>query len=76
MGLIRVQQEFPWVLQGAKGVVGCPCFLLIMRFRFAVTAEVAGSSPVVPATINLSNTEVYGDSPSENPKDTGDPKGP
>jgi hypothetical protein len=49
VGSLRVRYGFPWVPQGATGVVRCPWFLLVTGFPLTVTAEVAGSSPVVPA---------------------------
>jgi hypothetical protein len=38
------------LLRALKVSSVAPCFLLVTRLLFAVTAEVAGSSPVVPAT--------------------------
>jgi hypothetical protein len=40
---------FPWVPQGAIGVVRCSWFLLVTDFPLTVTAEVADSSPVALA---------------------------
>ena len=52
-----VQLLFLAALNALQGAIRVACFLLVTSKRWAVTAEAAGSSPVVPAILSKAASE-------------------